>query len=128
VYVIEITGGPFTGRSSPPGVSAADGDVLTLTVDARTFQVADAGITSDAPELTQIGSVVVDIAQYHLNVLWLVAVAWPAVFGLAYFCGVVTTIFCIGGAQANLARQAGVAWPSPGAVQISSSHSQHARP
>ena len=63
VYVIEITGGPFTGGSSPPGVPAPQGDVLTLTVDARTFGVTDVGITNDAPDLTQIGSVVVDLAQ-----------------------------------------------------------------
>jgi hypothetical protein len=61
VYVIEITGGPFSARSSPPGVPAPQGDVLTLTVDATTFRVLDAGITNDAPDLTQIGSVIVDL-------------------------------------------------------------------
>ena len=63
VYVIAITGGPFTARSSPSGVSAPQGDVLTLTVDARTFQVTDTGITNDAPDLSLIGSVVVDLAR-----------------------------------------------------------------
>jgi hypothetical protein len=63
VYVIEITGGPFTARSSPPGVPATQGDVIILTVDARTYGVTDAGITNEAPDLTQIGSVVVDLAQ-----------------------------------------------------------------
>jgi hypothetical protein len=63
VYVIEITGGPFTARSSPSGVPAPQGNVLTITVDARTYRVMDAGITNDAPDLTQIGSVVVDLAQ-----------------------------------------------------------------
>jgi hypothetical protein len=63
VYVIEITGGPFAARSSPPGVSAPQGNVLTITVDARTYRVTDVGITNDAPDLTQIGSVVVDLAQ-----------------------------------------------------------------
>jgi hypothetical protein len=62
VYVIEITGGPFTADRSPPGVPATQGDVLTLTVDARTYRVTDAGISNDAPDLRQIGSVVVDLA------------------------------------------------------------------
>jgi hypothetical protein len=63
VYVIEITGGPFTAGSSPPGVPAPQGNVLTLTVDAQTYRVMDVGITNDAPDLTQIGSVVVDLAR-----------------------------------------------------------------
>ncbi len=63
VYVIELTGGPFTAGSSPPGVSAPQGRVLTLTVDAQSYHVMDVGITNDAPDLSQIGSVVVDLAQ-----------------------------------------------------------------
>jgi hypothetical protein len=63
VYVIEITGGPYTAESSPPGVPATQGNVLILTVDAQTFRVTDVGIANDAPDLTQISSVVVDLAQ-----------------------------------------------------------------
>jgi hypothetical protein len=63
VYVIVITGGPFTAGSSPSGVPAPQGDVLTLTVDAQTFSVTDGGITNDAPDLTLVGPVVVDLTQ-----------------------------------------------------------------
>ena len=58
VYVIEITGGPFTARSSPAGVPAPQGNVLTLTLNAQTYSVLDVGITNDAPDLTQIGPVI----------------------------------------------------------------------
>ncbi|HKP60158.1 MAG TPA: hypothetical protein VJV78_25710 [Polyangiales bacterium] len=64
VYVVEMTGGPFTTErtgSRPPGVSAPKGDVLTLTIDAKTFRVTDTGVSSNAPDLTQIDSNVVDL-------------------------------------------------------------------
>jgi hypothetical protein len=48
VYIIEMTGGPFTARSSPPGVPAPQGDVLTLTVDAQTYRVTDSSIPCTA--------------------------------------------------------------------------------
>jgi hypothetical protein len=60
VYVVEVTGGTFTDNtaSTPPGVPAPSGSVLTLTVDAQSFRVTDSGLTDTAPDLTQIGPVV----------------------------------------------------------------------
>jgi hypothetical protein len=60
VYVVEVTGGTFTDNtaSTPPGVPAPSGSVLTLTVDAQSFRVTDFGLTDTAPDLTQIGPVV----------------------------------------------------------------------
>jgi len=51
VYVIEVTGGPFTcsSCSGPPGASPP--------------QVTDFGITPNVPDLTQISSDVVNLAQ-----------------------------------------------------------------
>jgi hypothetical protein len=65
VYVIEVTGGPFAcgGCSSPSGASAPQGNAITLTVDTQTFQVLDFGIASSVPDLTQISSDVVNLAQ-----------------------------------------------------------------
>jgi hypothetical protein len=65
VYVVEVTGGPFTDNlaSVPPGGSAPQGNALTITVNAQTFQVTDLGITSNVPDLTQISSDVVNLAQ-----------------------------------------------------------------
>jgi hypothetical protein len=39
------------------------GNALTLTVDAHTYQVTDFGITPNVPDLTQISSDVVNLAQ-----------------------------------------------------------------
>lgn len=63
VYVIEMTGGPFTanGASVPPGQSAPQGSVLTVTVDAQTFEGLDVGIVDTAPDLTLISPDVVDL-------------------------------------------------------------------
>src|SRR5580698_2581238 len=65
VYVIEMTGGPFTcsGCSGPPGASPPQGNALTITVNARTFQVTDFGITPNVPDLTKISPDVVNLAQ-----------------------------------------------------------------
>jgi len=65
VYVIEVTGGPFTCNSCsvPPGASSPQGNALTITVNAQTFQVTDSGITLNVPDLTQISSDVVNLAQ-----------------------------------------------------------------
>ena len=43
VYVIKMTGGPFTASQHPPGVAAPQGNVLVLTVDAATYRVTDIG-------------------------------------------------------------------------------------
>jgi hypothetical protein len=65
VYVIEVTGGPFTCNScsGPSGASPPQGNALTITVNAQTFQVTDFGITPNVPDLTQISSDVVNLAQ-----------------------------------------------------------------
>jgi hypothetical protein len=58
VYVIEMTGGPFTSTHHPRGAPAPQGNALTLTLDARTLRIMDFGYHPVAPDLTQIGSVV----------------------------------------------------------------------
>jgi hypothetical protein len=65
VYVIEVTGGLFTcnGCSFPPGASAPQGNAITITVNAQTFQETDSSLTDNAPDLTQISSDVVNLAQ-----------------------------------------------------------------
>lgn len=65
VYVIEVTGGPFTCNSCsvPLGGSPPHGNAITLTVNAQTFQGTDFGIGPNVPDLTQISSDVVDLAQ-----------------------------------------------------------------
>ena len=65
VYVIEVTGGPFTCNSCsvPPGASSPQGNALTITVNAQTFQVTDFGITPNVSDLTQISPDVVNLAQ-----------------------------------------------------------------
>jgi hypothetical protein len=61
VYVIEMTGGPFTAIQHPFGVNAPQGNALTLTIDAQTFRVTDVGFHPVAPDLTQIDSNVVNL-------------------------------------------------------------------
>jgi hypothetical protein len=61
VYVVKMTGGPFTARRHPPGVPAPQGSVLRLTVDAATYRVTDTGYVNAEPDLTQIGPVVVNL-------------------------------------------------------------------
>ena len=65
VYVIEVTGGPFTCNSCsvPPGASPPHGNALTITVNAQSFQGTDFGITPNVPDLTQISPDVVNLAQ-----------------------------------------------------------------
>jgi len=65
VYVIEVTGGSFTCNSCsvPPGASPPQGNALTITVNAQTFQVTDFGITPNVPDLTKISPDVVNLAQ-----------------------------------------------------------------
>jgi hypothetical protein len=64
-YVTEVTGGLFTdtNASVPPGASPPQGNALTLTVDAQTYQLTDFGITLNVPDLTQISADVVNLAQ-----------------------------------------------------------------
>jgi hypothetical protein len=65
VYVVEVTGSLFTATNAsvPPGAPPPQGNALTLTVDAQTYQVTDFGITPNVPDLTQISSDVVNLAQ-----------------------------------------------------------------
>jgi hypothetical protein len=65
VYVIEVTGGLFTCNSCsfPPGASAPQGNAITITVNAQTFQGTDFSISPNVPDLTQISSDVVNLAQ-----------------------------------------------------------------
>src|SRR5262249_30614174 len=43
VYVVQMTGGPFTSPRRPPHAEAARGEVLTVIFDAVTHQVTDVG-------------------------------------------------------------------------------------
>jgi hypothetical protein len=61
VYVIEVTGGPFTALSHPQGVSAPQGKFLTLTLDAKTHNLTDVGFVDEEPDLTKIGPTEVDL-------------------------------------------------------------------
>jgi hypothetical protein len=64
VYVIEVTGGPFTCRAcSSPNGTVPQGNAITFTLNAQTFQGTDFGITPNVPDLTQISSDVVNLAQ-----------------------------------------------------------------
>jgi hypothetical protein len=61
VYVVQMTGGPFTATQAAPGASAPQGNVLTLTLDAQTYRLTDISFTPNAPDLTQIGSPIVNL-------------------------------------------------------------------
>jgi hypothetical protein len=61
VYVINISGGPFTAAHHPPGVDAPQGDVLTVTVDAASKRITDIGIVDTAPDLSQLDPELVDL-------------------------------------------------------------------
>jgi len=56
VYVIKMSGGPFTARRHPPGASAPQGNFLTATVDATTHRVTDVSYLKEEPDLSKIGS------------------------------------------------------------------------
>jgi len=62
VYVIKMTGGPFTATQHPPGAPAPQGNVLTVTVDAATYRVTDIGYVTVEPDLSQIGALAVDLS------------------------------------------------------------------
>lgn len=61
VYVVAMSGGPFTALEAPNGAQPFQGDYLTLTINAQTFVGTDAGITRDPPDLTLISAHVVDL-------------------------------------------------------------------
>jgi hypothetical protein len=61
VYVIKMTGGPFTAPQHPPGAPAPQGNVLTITVDVATNHVMDIGYVNAEPDLSQFGSPSVDL-------------------------------------------------------------------
>jgi hypothetical protein len=61
VYVVEMTGGTFTSLHAPPGVAPPHGDVLTLTIDAQTFEGTDVGIGNAMTDLRKIDAHVVDL-------------------------------------------------------------------
>jgi hypothetical protein len=62
VYVITMTGGPFTATRHPPQLPAPQGNVLRVTVDAATHRVTDIGYVDVEPDLSQMGSHAVDMA------------------------------------------------------------------
>jgi hypothetical protein len=61
VYVIKVTGGPFTAPQHPPGAPAAQGNVLTITIDVATHHVMDIGYGDVDPDLSQFGTASVDL-------------------------------------------------------------------
>ncbi|HUJ61324.1 MAG TPA: hypothetical protein VLX92_22625 [Kofleriaceae bacterium] len=61
VYVVEMTGGPFTVPHRRPGAPAAHSDVMIVTVDAATYRVTDIGYPVEAPELSRIDPDEVDL-------------------------------------------------------------------
>ena len=62
VFVIVITGGTFTALEAPSGVAPFEGSVLTLTVIAATYEIADAGIVNVEPDLSKVASDRVDLS------------------------------------------------------------------
>lgn len=61
VFVVTMTGGPFTHISHPPGAPAPTGNVMRITVDAKSYRVTDIGLGQTEPDLSQIDSNVVDL-------------------------------------------------------------------
>ncbi|MHB8456404.1 MAG: hypothetical protein ACYDBS_01745, partial [Acidimicrobiales bacterium] len=59
VDVIQVNGS-FSGgaESAPAGVSPAPGTVLTIAVNATTYQVDDWSLNTTAPDISSLGSVV----------------------------------------------------------------------
>ena len=63
VFVIVITGGHFTGRGSPSNeVAIPEGTILTLTLDAATYEITDVGIVNVEPDLSKVASDRVDLS------------------------------------------------------------------
>jgi hypothetical protein len=61
VYVIEMTGGTFTALHGSPSGVPPHGNVLTLTINAQTFEGTDAGIGDSMTDLRKIDSHVVNL-------------------------------------------------------------------
>lgn len=61
VYVIELTGGPFTALRHRQGVPPRQGNAMTITVDAQTYSVLDVGFHPEAPDLSRVDSNVVEL-------------------------------------------------------------------
>lgn len=61
VYVIEMTGGTFTSIEGGPNGEPPHGTVLTLTINAQTFEGTDASITDNAVDLRAIDAHVVNL-------------------------------------------------------------------
>jgi hypothetical protein len=57
VYVIVMIGGPFTStHPAPPGQPSPQGNVLTVTVNAATYDVTDLGFVNIEPDLSKVAS------------------------------------------------------------------------
>jgi hypothetical protein len=62
VYIVEMTGGTFTALDGGPlGAATPHGDVLTLTINAQTFEGTDAGIGNTMTDLRKIDAHIVDL-------------------------------------------------------------------
>lgn len=61
VYVITMTGGPFTATHHPRRAAAPQGNVLVITVDSATFRVTDVGYEPVETDLSQLASLPVDL-------------------------------------------------------------------
>jgi hypothetical protein len=61
VYVVQMTGGPYTVTHHRDGAAAPQGDVLTVTLDAADYRVTDIGYDLVAPDLSLIDADVVDL-------------------------------------------------------------------
>jgi len=54
---------PLAARHAPPGVPPLEGNVLTATVNAATYDVTDVGIVNAEPDLSKIASAAVDLNE-----------------------------------------------------------------
>jgi hypothetical protein len=62
VFVIVVTGGTFTARGAPAGVDPPEGTVLTLILNAATYDVTDVSIGNVEPDLSEVASARVDLS------------------------------------------------------------------
>jgi hypothetical protein len=63
VFVIVVVGGTFiaNGASVPLGASTPQGSVLTITLEAATYDVTDWGVSNVEPDLSKVASARVDL-------------------------------------------------------------------